>query len=559
MNLSKLINNINLLISALLLSTVLAGIGIASMSPQPPPVIQKTGLYDTSIDFLVTNSTDQSACRSCHQTSETSNSGGYKNTIGGVPTRHHNLLYEGVINTYTGTKFGCTDCHPLTTKGIVLDRSCIDCHNGTSFYANNIGAHVGNFSRPHHVDTAYDDANIGQPAQNRTCNFCHGSFVDNFNDGHYKPSYSTIFNVTPYATFKLTNFSQPDGLGGNKTWGGCLSCHLPNPAAKPVIGSNHDNHHKEILGFAQFGGKTSFQNLSTPFIGVNNICSICHVIDYTNSTGYGNTFPLRITITNPSTGEVLTNAMEVRNSTIEQADAAIGAFEPGTTNIAINGSGCEKCHNVESLHNIQVNYSGTNRSGYGHIGNGTDCAGCHSGWLPASNTVYGDLIPNVDSVSPSVIIAGTAPTLSITGSNFGNDTAYAVIIDGATYTPTSITDSNIVVNITTLSRGIHKLQLVHNGRLSKLSTLTVVPNSHITSANIRAGVIIITGTGFGVKPAVNPQYYVSVNHSGNQIFSTNINSWSDSQIKAKNVVATIGDIVTVITANSGETTAIITK
>jgi cytochrome c553 len=524
---------------ALLMFAVLAGIELGSATP--PPINQNIGLYDRSIDLLITNATDQSACRPCHQTSETR----YNNPIGGVPTRHHNLLSDGKINPYTGVKFGCKDCHPSTANNInniIIYRSCIDCHNGTTFWA--IGANVGNFSRPHH---------IGQPAQDRKCNVCHGSFVDNYDDGHYKPSYDTMFNVTPYATFKVTNFSQPDGLGGYKTLGGCLSCHLPNPNAK--IGSNRDNHHKSILGFAEFGGQTQFQNTTTPFINVNNVCSVCHVIDYSNSTGYPMIIP---NLTNQVTGEILTNLMEIRNSTIERADAAIGAFE--ANNITINGTGCEKCHGIGSLHNIQFNYFGTNNlPGYGHIGDITDCSGCHSASLSAS-TLPGDIIPNVDNVNPSVIIEGTTTTLTIKGSNFGNELdTYVVNIDEVTYKPKSITNTQIVVDISALTKGIHRLQLVHYGKFSKLVTLTVIPNIYVKSATLRGGVITITGKGFGILPPVNARYYISVNHGGKQIVSTSINSWIDSQIKAKNSAATIGDIVTVMTGNSGEAIAIITR
>ncbi|MCZ7357843.1 MAG: IPT/TIG domain-containing protein, partial [Candidatus Methanoperedens sp.] len=521
-------------------------------SSLPPPVPQNLGLYDAGIDQLQTNATSQSACRQCHQTSGTNISGGYSNTVvGGVPTRHHRLLQTQKINPLTNALFGCGDCHPSTPgagNGILLDRSCVDCHNGTSFWADStLGAHVGNFSRPHHVDTANDTANIGTPAANRTCNFCHGSFVNNYNDGHYKPSYATDFMITPFATFKATNFSQPDGLGGNKVWGGCLSCHDPNPAATPSpIGSNRDNHHKEILGFSGFGGKTAFQNASTP--GAS--CSWCHVITP------GGASPLRVNITNPFTGELLVGAMEVRNSTIEATDV----FEPGTTNITVNGTGCEKCHGVQSIHNIQFNYAPGGQQGLGHINNNTDCYGCHNSWLPADTWTPGALVPYVDSVSPSVIAEGTAATLTITGSNFVNGAYTSVVtVDGVTYTPTSVTDSQIVVNIPALSAGVHTVQLVKGGdTLSKLSTLTVVPAVTLSSATLNGGTLTISGIGLGNQPTTNAQQYVTFSHAGIINYSTSIISWSDTQIVATlsgSVVA--GDTVEVMTANSGQATAAI--
>ncbi len=553
------IKNYKLAVTALLLFAVLAGIGYALTPPPPPPppVPQNLGIGDRAIDNVVTNATDQSACRVCHQTSGTNISGGYNNTIGGVPTRHHLLVQRSVINPYTGAIFGCNDCHPSTPgigNGILLDRACANCHNGSSFWADaSLGAHVGNFSRPHHVNSSYASSNIGNPAANRTCNFCHGSFINNYNDGHYKPSYATDFMITPFATFKATNTSQPDGLGGNKTWGGCESCHLDNPAASPVIEENHDTHHKEILGFSRFGGQTPFQNASTP----GAACFWCHVIDYTNSTGHGSTFPLRINITNSFTGQTLINAMEVRNSTIETANAV---FEPGTTNITINGTGCQKCHDVKSLHNIQYQYVQNGPQGKGHINNDTDCSGCHDSWLPATGFTPGALVPSVDSVDPSVIAAGTATTLTITGLNFVNDIYTSVVtVDGVTYTPSSVTDTQVVVNIPALTAGIHQLQLVKGGdTLSKLYALTVVPSPTITSATVNKGVITITGTGLGAKPATNAQYYVSVNHAGNQVVSTVIQGWSDTQIKARNSAAASGDVVTVLTVDSGEVTATVT-
>ncbi len=292
---------LKLTVLALLLFAVLAAIGYA-FTPPPPPVPQNLGMPDTTINDLVTNATDQSACRACHQSSGTNISGGYNNTLGGVDTRHHSMVQNSTINPYTNAPFACQDCHPTIPglgNGVLLDHSCTDCHNGTSFWGDSVyGARIGNFSRPHHVNTTYDNANIGNPAAARKCNFCHGSFVDNYNDSHYVPSYDTSFMITPYATYKITNFSQPDGLGGNKVWGGCESCHIDNPAATPYpIGENHHNHHKEILGFGldpsgeSFGGTTPYQNASTPF-NVANKCTVCHVIDYNNSTGNGNTFIL---------------------------------------------------------------------------------------------------------------------------------------------------------------------------------------------------------------------------------------------------------------------------
>jgi hypothetical protein len=540
-------------------------------------------LNDISINFLQTNATDQSVCRQCHLTSGTNvNSSGYNNTVGGVPTRHHSLLPRNVINPLTNSPFGCPDCHPSTPgvgNGILLDRSCVDCHNGTNFYADTtLGAHVGNFSRPHHILTNYTSVvGFGNPAADRQCKKCHGSFVDNYNDSHYVPSYATDMMITPFASFKATNFSQPDGLGnqggninsnhtvdpsptgGFKVWGGCYSCHLSNYNATPqLIGSNHDNHHLSILGSGRIGG-TGHQTDVTPFnlsgAPGGRQCFVCHVVNTAGS-------PLEITVTSPFTGELLTNAMEVRNSTVESTSA----IEPGTTNITFNGTGCEKCHSVSSLHSIQFNYSQNGPQGLGHINNNLDCSGCHDEWLPANTFVAGALVPAVNSVSPSVIVAGTATTLIITGVNFVNDPYTSVVsVDGVLYNPTSITDTQIVVSIPGLTAGSHQLQVVKDGTTnSKLSILTAVPSASITSAKLakqgKNNVLTILGVGFGsTKPVTNAQLYVTANHAGAQITSTTVSTWADTKITVtvpSNIAK--GDIVTVLTSNlAGEVQNII--
>ncbi len=553
----KKLKNLKIIVSALLLFAVLAGIGYALIPPPPPPppVPQDLGLGDRGIDKVMTNATDQSACRGCHLTSGTSISGGYSNTVGGVPTRHHSLAQRASTNPYTGTAFNCQQCHPTVpgTNGVFVDRSCVNCHNGTSWWGDSAyGGRVGNFSRPHHVNTSYASSNIGNPVADRQCKFCHGSFVASYNDNHYKPTYATDFMITPFASFKVTS-NEPlvgDLAGtGNKTWGGCYSCHMADSFASPaVIESNHDTHHKEILGMGRFGGQTSYQNASTP----GEACNWCHVI------APGTTSPLRFNITNDFTGELLVKAMEVRNSTIE----AVDVMEPGTTNISINGTGCQKCHDVKTLHNIQKDYVQNGVSGKGHINNDADCNGCHNSWVPAdTGFTPGALIPSLNSVEPSVLIAGSAVTLTITGENFVNDPYTSVVdVDGVQYTPATISDTQITVDIPALSAGIHQLKLVKGGDTdSKVYALSVVSNPHITSARLNKGTITITGTNFGVKPTVDTLYYVTANHAGQQLKASQITSWSNTVIKAKITGAAIDDVVTVITGDSGQTTATITR
>ncbi len=490
----------------------------------PPPVNQNIGIYDTTITQF-----NETLCRSCHQTTGTNISGGYNNTAGGVPTRHHRLPAMQIINPQTNAPFGCGDCHPVVGggQGVFIDRNCIECHNGSVFWGNSLGANVP-ARRPHHVDTSTDTLNIGQPARNRTCNFCHGSFVANYNDGHYKPSYATDFMITPYATFKATNATT------GREWGGCNACHQPDSSVTPIIAGNNINHHTEVRD-------------ATP----GEQCSWCHVVS-----------PFFTTITDAGTGQTITTAMEVRNSTTEQLDYASGAVEPGTTNISISGTGCEKCHSVQSIHSIQYNYNATKgQLGYGHIGTNWDCNGCHASWVAGATLFNGPIIPSVESIDPSVLTAGVASTLTITGSNFVNDDYTSkVSVDGIIYEPISITDNKIVVNIPALTAGVYGIQVLKGDVVSKLSTLTVVPQVTITSAklNTKNAQLTITGKGLGTAPTVNAQQYITVKHAGSILYSQSVNGWSDTSIvvKVPKKVAP-GDTVTVIAVNSGEASATI--
>lgn len=198
--------------------------GIVYGDVPPPPVNQKLGINDTNVSQLV-----EQNCRGCH------NSTSSPLVSGSVPTRHHYLVANNKINIITNTPYGCQDCHPSTPgqgNGVLMDRNCINCHNGSAFYANkNVIA-----GRPHHINT--------NDAKNRNCKACHGSFVDSYNDGHYVPLYNKS-EITPTTNFKVFNATS------GRYWGGCFACHQPSAATSPNILSNKDNHHGEILGATQ--------------------------------------------------------------------------------------------------------------------------------------------------------------------------------------------------------------------------------------------------------------------------------------------------------------------
>jgi hypothetical protein len=176
----------------ILVSIALAGIGLlfgsASSAAIPaPPVEQSIGMLDTVAELLM-----EADCRACHSS--------------GVPDRHHVLYGEdlpnGSVIPYPDTDgdgtpdsiYVCMSCHG---QDFVVERDCLTCHA----------------SSPHHTT---------QAAVGRQCTECHGDLVDDFDDGHYIPTYSASL-VTPWrgltgdgyanAPYPTNPDLESDGLG----------------------------------------------------------------------------------------------------------------------------------------------------------------------------------------------------------------------------------------------------------------------------------------------------------------------------------------------------------
>jgi hypothetical protein len=422
-----------------------------------------------------------------------------------------------------------------------IERDCTQCHGGFAYPANPV---VNLTAIPPHHNTSFAAA--------RDCVHCHGiSVVDNYNTpGLYRPTYATSL-ITPFADNKIWNatgyspnqisYGLPNSTSTNFTgryWGGCLSCHQASinvPAGSPNISATSSTHHA-IRNYAP---------------GLERPCNWCHVINEpsgnANSVGgrtkalsgqggplNGLTYPLNLNATYPY-GRIL----EFRNSSYS----------------AVNGTGCENCHSVRSLHNIQTNATGltvqqtidNGISGWGHIASNADCNGCHAFWSAgAINPFPGPISMNLASVTPDKLTAGVATDVTFTGINFvQNPYTTTVLVDGASLTPKSITDTKIVVTVpATLAVGTHDVQIDKGGVTSKLSTLTVAAPVTITSAKVTSGVLTIAGSGFG---ATGQKIVTIKKATGAIITSDSITSWVDTKIVATSAQATVGDTLTVTT------------
>lgn len=512
------------LFAAIALFLVLASLAIAVVPP--PPANQNIGINDSRFDKLGSSAQlpNQAGCRACH--------------TAGVPDRHHNLLAAGKINPVTGSVYACNNCHPVITgpngQSVYLERECLDCHSGLNFSrvdANATAAKV-NISRPHHINPAN--------ATSRNCKGCHGSFVANYNDGHYVPLYAPSL-VTPEPHYKVYNATS------GRYWGGCWACHQNTTANVPALLDQYGTHHGAIMG-----NRTSNQTTDPRYDHQTDrtsgaTCNWCHTTYWNTTTnserpiGYPNELDF-----------------EIRN--------ASSATDP------VNGTGCEKCHDVGTIHNIQYNYATTNgQQGYGHIGTNWDCNGCHAFWDAGDSSGFENVfVPQLASVSPGKLTTGVGATLTLSGSDFlsgtgtTNPVGAVVSVDGVEYTPTSVTDTEIVVDVPGQVAGVHNVQVVKKGdydwqtKTSKLSSIVAVdPVDAVTATKVKLSKtstkITITGTGFGPQPgeeytdlgAFVTTTVVNKGKTQTVTYKLVITSWSNTQIVGTVKSANIGDPVTV--------------
>jgi hypothetical protein len=208
----------------LLLSIVVAGLTVVlagtvrAQLPTDPPVRQELGLPD-----VVAGDLEEPDCRLCHDEDDEQ---------GTVPNRHHLLwnqpIPSGSIVPYPDadgdgnddTTYGCLNCHDTSFDAAAV-RDCTACHT----------------SSPHHRT---------QAATDRQCSTCHGDFVDDYDDGHYIPTYSPSL-VTPYTGLHGDGFYDGDRTRPEMENLGTGVLDIPpgnhdgNAAAGLILGSSGQN------------------------------------------------------------------------------------------------------------------------------------------------------------------------------------------------------------------------------------------------------------------------------------------------------------------------------
>ena len=497
------------------------GAAVSLAAVPPPPVNQTLGLLDTLF-----NAVTEAQCRACHSS--------------GLPDRHH-VLYGTAIpmgvcntqlftcqddaecqqdtcNTQTGfctqqSSLRCTtnaDCQldycirdsqaPNAPPPQSGNYECLTCHTLVydpqtmtyefePFRECNL-CHVQEL-RPGST-TSFQEPTVHHRGPTATvdldCIACHGSLVNNVNDGHYIPTYAPSL-VTPWPTGKED--------GGPNGEGNCDFCHDAGTEGGIPIVNNHDTHHGTGLT------RITLPAGPPPPYGGTRGCYLCHPTP---------------------NGRPNDNAFDIRT--------------------------CERCHGPTSLHNIQVDTNangidpGNELAYYGHIGNNDDCFGCHGFTAGASLAPYsGPVVPFVESADVSVMSAGTGADVTLAGVAFTNlvmgqelvSNAALTAPDGSTTSlvPTSVTESEMVVSVPGASTaGKYVLRAKKGLKLSNPAVIAVKPRVVINSANCGGGTVSVTGSGFGG--------YADATDSGTSITSViggvaqtgSVVSWSDSQIVA---------------------------
>jgi predicted nucleic acid-binding Zn-ribbon protein len=411
-----------------------------------PPVNQNMGMYDTL--FLNVN---ESGCRNCHGSD--------------VSDTHHNLVTTG--------NYSCTNCHPVHSNGsgTILVRDCTQCHNNT-FNGMTI-------PRPHHESSA---------ALNGHCKTCHGSLVDNYDDGHYIPS-SPPSTMTPNATFKVVN--QTSG----KKWGGCESCHEQDLTATPFIASNNNTHHR-------LGNLSGFQNDD------NTRCEMCH--DTHNAT-YG--------VNSIRYCERCHGYNSLHNI---QWDMANTTSRPGYGHLGPND--CQGCH---------ASYVA------GSLAPGADIIVPNINSISSNNileggakmlTIYGDnFVTTVDGVTRSSVVVVTGGVSDITIS------------------PNNISSKEIIVTLPPLNKGLYGIHVLKDGNAeSNTEPIVYAPNVIISSARkVDSTMVTITGSGFGTYDSAYDKFVNVTISTGSILRSVQIVNWSDTSINVTSHEAIIGDVATI--------------
>ena len=511
----------------LLAALALSFAGVSMANVPPPPVNQSIGFPD-----VVMNDLTWEACLGCH-----GDPTGAPLPVkrGYLPDRHH-LRVDTPIEEYTAS--------PYPEKSPDGTHQCLTCHQidwvsdpdrplgGYYAFAQDPGsAEFRNCLNCHRQWSGVTSVHhFTQKAQEAKCHLCHGNVINDPNDDHYIPD-SGIVNVTP----RPGRGSGEVGETGEKR-GGCRYCH--GGGVDDVTGievpvnargnANNATHHGTGIGM---GGTNSAHD-----------CLLCH--------NWG--------------------------------------LEPGPLNGPYNIRGCERCHGISSLHNIQFDpvgdgiVPGEEPPFYGHVGNNLDCRGCHgpnptfpqvpypgnpdydhlgdesdclgchrngdfAAGMQAASTgdapgpTFGPVVPYLSGISRKRVVAGEETTLTLTGTAFFAEgdplevpvkvALYSAAGERTEIVPAVVTPTLLEFTLPArLAPGSYVIKAVKGEMGSNIVPLVVLPAVSIERVRCDGKRVTITGEGF--------REHLEAEGSGTRVFvggpeeACQVVSWSDQRIVA---------------------------
>jgi len=527
----------------------------------PPPVNQNLGIPDTQfkIEFASTDpGKGYMTCQRCHKRNR-----GAAPQPPGIPAlqirnladRHHENVgtpvaggpeqppsmdgnQDGVIDALD-ENYTCYNCHvimPVGPLGGVEEnhRNCFNCHKVFA-EPNNQGNERGQDWRTVHHDTP--------KAFEAECGLCHGYLIRSLDQGRPAPDWEPSY-ITPWKSGKPTEDPTMTSNAGTHP-GNCTFCH------------NTADVHSDPDGTEDNTSPFSWGTDGTDGFGPIRI--------YPN---YLNHHSTGVPTFEPADSSKITTSVCQWCHYMSWPDD----FEPfpGETLESWNIRGCQRCHDIPSLHSIEADVAGdgivpgTEAPYNGHVGAAENCWGCHGHdqeALRAEGQALGDYpvqatVPQLDEMGAQNWAEGSSFDLTLLGHGFVNegvawDAATETWVD-AEYRPTvQLTDdagdatvlepsssdiSRIIVNIPgTLAAGQYAAQVRKGDVLSNPIPVTVFP-----SVNVRPGgavclsdyrVVIIRGSGFSMYDRSMPSSVTGITGDGadaNRVFL-----WRDGMVAAR--------------------------
>ena len=436
----------------MLAACIVVATALSSWANVPaPPVNQILGIPDTTFNNLT-----EEECRACHED---------PNITGPISNvnRHHLLVNEPLAdptvapNVLPGeTTYQCLACHPTEWNGsefvISVIRNCTECHKQTG----------GN--TVHHATST---------AQGGDCVACHGSLVDNMDDGHYIPTYEPSL-VTPWPSGK--DIAGPNGEGA------CTYCHAAGIDVMSGVDVKTSNANHHSTGFGDDLTKCFWCH--DPLAAASELirrCEGCH---------------------GPSS---------LHNIQVDSPAAAnIGTIEPGLEDPYWghigNNDDCFGCHGFTAL-SAAAPYSGPVAPGIAML----------------------SAVSVTEGTAAEITASGSAFTNIVTGPSGAIDLNSSVELtaaDGTTYLfePSALSVNSLTVTLPAdLPPGNYDFRAVKINKYSNPVNFSVLPLMDVQRIVCRGKGVTITGTGFS-------QYLDAVD-SGTSLTAADRNGGVDCTVK----------------------------